>query len=157
MKQESTIFRTAYGPHKRVQLSFTGNGRTKQSHRDECDINQILIRYQKTGTVTHANNYEAQYGDVTSIDLHEAMNIITQSEQMFEALPSSLRTKFKNNAGEFLDFVQNPDNQAELVTMGLSKKKEIDIAETQKEATKNAAPIGASVTDVVDEGAKKGD
>ena len=36
------------------------DGRTKQSFRDETDINQIMKRAQVTGTISHLNKHEAR-------------------------------------------------------------------------------------------------
>jgi hypothetical protein len=48
-------------------------------------------------------------------------------------IPSEIRKQFNNNAGEFFNFVQDPNNQPELVKMGLA-----------------TAPIKESATPVAD-------
>lgn len=92
---------------------------TKQSHKDECDINQILAKFQKSGMVTHSNKNAARYGFATSLDLRESLEIVKEAQTMFDELPSTIRKKFRNEPAEFLDFVQNPDNLAEMGEMGM--------------------------------------
>lgn len=114
-------FQTAYGQHKRVAIHCPG-GRTKQSFKDECDVNQIIKNFTTTGVLQNPMEKEGEYGDFTSTDLHSAMNMVAQADSMFEELPSGLRNKFDNEPTKFLDFVQNPDNREELIKMKLIKK-----------------------------------
>lgn len=97
----------------------TSNG-AKQSFKDQCDINKIMAKYQKTGAIDHLNKHGANYGFATAIDFHESMNLVTSAQQMFDDLPSDIRTKFYNSPAQFLDFVQNPENADQLVELGLA-------------------------------------
>ncbi len=124
MATAQTKFITAYGPKTKVRTETIGLTRTHQSGKDECDINLIMARYVKTGTLDHQKQHGDNYGFATSIDLHEALSTIEQANSMFNDLPSSIRTKMQNDPGQFLDFVQNPDNEAELITMGLANPRE---------------------------------
>ena len=114
-----TEFRTAYGPRKRVSIKFKKRGRTKQEFKKQCDINEIVKRYQRTGALDHFAKHGGRYMDVTPTSFHEAMNIVVEAEQMFADLPSSLRARFENDPAEFLEFVQNPENQDEMRDLGL--------------------------------------
>lgn len=93
----------------------------KQSFADECNINKIMAKFQRTGAIDHVHKYGPSYGDVTSATLHEAMNIIADAESMFEELPASLRKKFGNDPEQFLDYVQDPNNLEEMRELGLAK------------------------------------
>ena len=106
--------------HLRVQIKFAKKGRTKQWHKKECDINQIMQKYQKTGVIDHLNTHKEQYGFATSTDLKESLQMIQTANDMFADLPSKARTKFDNDPGQFLDFVQDPNNESELHNLGLS-------------------------------------
>jgi len=64
---------------------------TKQSHTDECNINLIMKRFERTGVLEHVTTYAPQWGD-------------------FSDTPSS-----------YIDFVQNPANAEELTELGLTK------------------------------------
>ncbi len=116
------IIRSAANLPDRVRLSFPdGEGRTKQSMRDECDINKIMAKYIKTGAIDHSTRFAGEYGYATSVDFHGAMNIVAQGESMFAELPAALRARFNNDTALFLDFVQDPENESELLSLGLSK------------------------------------
>lgn len=104
----------------RVQLHCPGKGRTKQAFKDETDINQIMKRYMKTGILDHARKHEPEYGFATSTDFQESMEIILRAQNMFQDLPAQVRSRFQNEPGQFLDFVQDPENQQDLFDMGLS-------------------------------------
>lgn len=113
--------RTQSSPRYRFALDCSKDKpATKQSFADSCDVNKILARYQKTGALDHVAKHQPTYGFATDIQFHEAMNIVATATSMFEDLPSSIRTKFNNEPGEFLAFVQDPDNADELVELGLA-------------------------------------
>lgn len=118
------VFNTAYGSKDlKVRINFPEQGRTKQSHKKECDVNQIMMQFRKTGVIAHRNEHEPKYDDHSGISFTEAMQIVTESQQMFEDLPSHIRKRFSNQPEQFLDFVQDPQNNAELIKMGLAKAK----------------------------------
>lgn len=101
-----------------------GEGRTKQSMKDETDINLIMAKYQKTGMVNFVNKNQGEYLDVPNIDFHEAMNAIKDANNMFGDMPSTIRKRFNNDPGEFLDFVHDPANVDEIYEMGLAERPE---------------------------------
>lgn len=137
-------FITAYGPKVKQQLICEpGFGRTKQSFKDECDINNILKRFQKTGVLDFVNKHAAQYGDVIGADFQSAMNIIAQANSMFADLPAHLRTRFENDPAQFLDFVADEKNRPEALELGLLKQpapEPVVEAPTEPVAAPAAAP-----------------
>lgn len=130
-------FRTAYSPRVSVSLSFSGAGRTKQSFRDECDINTIMARYMATGVLPMPNQLEARYADVTGIDYQNAMEVVADARSMFENLPSKIRDRFQNDPAQLLEFVHNEVNHAEAVELGLA------VARPVVAAPVVAAPVAA--------------
>ena len=105
--------------HKRVHPP-TGKSMTKQSMAAECDIHNILRGYHKTGLVSHVSKHQGNYEDLTSIpDYHESINFILEAQESFNSLPSHIRKRFHNDPQAFIDFVDNPQNRDELVSMGL--------------------------------------
>jgi len=133
MKKQNNkiIVRNAYQRGSRVYAPFAKNGKskTKQSMKDECDINMIMARYMKTGAIDHVNRHGAQYGFASSSDFAESMRLVADAQTMFDDLPSDIRTKFQNDPGQFLDFVQDDANASEMAEMGLTQ------APTQETAT----------------------
>ncbi len=93
---------------------------TEQSHKDTCDINNIVYRFQKGAVLEHRNEHRGEYGYATAQTYNEALNVVTKGMSMFEDLPSHIREKFKNDPGQFLEFVQNDKNAKEMVKLGLA-------------------------------------
>jgi phage internal scaffolding protein len=93
--------------------------KTEQSHKDQCDVNNIMKKYDKQGIITHVSKFEAEFGDLTGADFKKAMDLIAGSKSQFEGLPSEIRNRFKNNPGNLLEFMENPDNRAEAIELGL--------------------------------------
>lgn len=117
---EKKTMQGMYIPHTPVRKLFLKPSRTKQSFRDESEINNIVARYQKTGIVDHVAKYGGMYQDMPhQDDFHQAMNLVTEATSMFNELPSNLRGRFENDPAAFLEFVGNEDNHAEMVEMGL--------------------------------------
>ena len=92
---------------------------TRQSCKDECDINQIMSQFRKTGIATHVALYQGEYGEFTDMDFHEAMNTVIAAEEMFETVPAEIRERFGNDPGKFLEFVSDDANRAEMEEIGL--------------------------------------
>ncbi len=112
--------RSAANLGPRVQIDFSGEkSRAKQSMGAECDINLIMKKYIKTGAVRHVNRFGGSYDFASSIEYHEAMNLVTEADQMFSQLPAEMRGRFLNDPAGFLDFVQNPESEEEMREMGL--------------------------------------
>lgn len=129
-------FRKAYEPLKRVQIK-TIDSRTEQSHLEECDINQILAQFIKTGTYNASllEKHQKIYGDFSGHDFEEAQNLIARAQSLFEELPSIVRNRFHNSPAQFLDFAGDENNMEEMVEMGLanSPKNEVNTEEKEPE------------------------
>lgn len=127
------LFRTAYGLHLSPSLTFIGEGRTKQSFKAECDVNNIVARFLKTGVIDAMNKHAPKYGDCTGLEFQAGMESIIKAENAFKSLPAQLRDRFQNDPGQFLDFVQNDENREEARKLGLLKPE-------PKQATPVATP-----------------
>lgn len=113
-------FATAYSPKERLITKIEGPSMTKQEFKDECDINTIMAKYMQTGIIDFVNKHQAQYADVAAIDFQTALDQVNQAQNMFDDLPSKIRERFQNNPGAFIDFMSNPDNGPEMVSLGLA-------------------------------------
>ena len=83
---------------------------TKQAFKDDADINKILARFKKTGVVTHLSKYQAHYGDLTGDSLQEAIQRVELAHEIFNDLPSEIRSEFNQDPAAYLDFVNDPAN-----------------------------------------------
>lgn len=122
-KEVKINFRTPLTPRMRVSIDFKDSpSMTKQEFKRECDINNIMARYLKTGIIDHVNKFQGDYADLgTPCDFQTAQNILIEAEDAFASLPSKIRKRFDNNPGEFLAFVQDPGNEQEMRELGLLK------------------------------------
>lgn len=115
-----------------------GPGLTRQSCKDECDINKIMHRYQKTGRLPELIKENPVYGDFsTAGDYQQSLETIKRAEEQFNALPSTIRSKFNNNPAEFLSFCENKNNTPELIKMGLAIDKTPKTPKTQTQPNTN--------------------
>lgn len=115
------MIRSVYAPRERQPIMEFDKSAAKQAFKDECDINNIMSKYYKTGLISHVAQYPGGYDELPeSIEYQEALNMIIAAEDAFASLPSSIRTQFENDPAEFLAFVDDPNNQDELVKMGLA-------------------------------------
>lgn len=123
-----------YHPHKPV--NWTGEildpktgefvkeaSMTKQSFKEECDINNIVKRFEATGILEHLNmrTREGMYVDLPDpLDFQESLEIVRQAESAFMSLPADLRARFGNDPEQFLAFTNDPANQEEMIKLGLA-------------------------------------
>lgn len=93
---------------------------TQQHFKDECDINNILRKFSAGTPVTHVAKRQPMYGDFTTgLGYQEAMNRVIEAQQAFLDLPATLRRRFHDDPGEFLEFVANEENRDEAIRLGL--------------------------------------
>ena len=62
----------------RVTVAFPEAGKTRQSFKDECDINRIVDTYARTGMVNHLPRVAPQYGDNPDQTLFDAACVQAQ-------------------------------------------------------------------------------
>lgn len=109
-------------PRPRVAAPHSSTMVTKQSMKDECDINKILLQYKKTGILTHINNNKPQYLDLPDAsDYQEAIHLMMEAEEAFSSLPSVVRDHFKNDPASFLEAFSDPSQADYLREVGLLK------------------------------------
>jgi len=127
------------------------DGRTKQSFKDETDINKILHRAQKAGTLSHLQQFEGRYGDFADFDFFEATIQLTKGREVFDALPSELRREFNQSPAEFFAYVNDPANidDLRLKLPGLAKpgRQNIDMSGKTAPDDRGAAKEAAKPTE----------
>lgn len=92
------------------------DGRTKQAFKDSADINKLLNKAMKQGSISHLLKYpEATYGEFDGdFDLLTAHSKIERAREIFAELPSEVRSEFSNDPLAFVKFAANPVNNARL-------------------------------------------
>lgn len=113
-------FRVNHEVGPRVYALRDTETRTKQAFRDDCDINNIMRRYEKTGVLPDIIKTNPQYGDFSEAsDYQTALNTVMKAQEQFSALPSKVRERFANDPENFLAFVSDASNKEEMAKMGL--------------------------------------
>jgi len=79
-------FRKPYREFERRPYIPDPVSRTKQSFADECEINNIMAKFQQTGVINHAAKHQATYGNADGTTFQEAMNIVIEAYPEMERL-----------------------------------------------------------------------
>jgi len=119
------------GVRQRVKTEIKGESKTRQSEAKNADINTIVNKAKKTGHLPVTNAQPIQNGLPTPQSFHDAMNVVVQAKQEFEALPSQVRNEFNNDPAFFLECVQKAekdDKQKEsLQKLGVLETPEVKV------------------------------
>ena len=119
-------FRTRSDVRVRSGVRFTKNSLTEQHHLNDVNINSIISRYDRTGVLgdpfrQYSSGVFADISDVK--DFHSIQTQLCAAKESFDALPSSLRKRFDNDPLKMVEFLQNSDNDAEAIKLGLKVSK----------------------------------
>ena len=139
----------ALGSRRVRPVSPPGHTPAQQQFKEDCDINTIMARFQKTGAIDHVSRYQPEYGFATPQQFHEAMNIVAYGQSMFNDLPSSVRDEFSNDPEAFLEFVQDPANAEKAKELGIALSPEAAVlaASEPPGAAKTGEDAGNAVKD----------
>lgn len=107
---------------KRVVLEC-GPTRTKQSFREQVNVNSIIARHRKSGMLDHVNGKQPFYGDVSNIrSYQEALNVVNTASELFNGMSASIRRRFDNDPLRMIEFLQDPRNLQEAQELGMVAK-----------------------------------
>lgn len=95
---------------------------TEQHHKKECDVNEIIRKYDKTGLISHISRIEARFGDFTGADFKSMRDQVAKATSMFEQLPAKIKNRFGNDPANLLAFMENPENREEGIKLGLIRR-----------------------------------
>lgn len=119
-----------------------GMSRTGQEFAEDADINNIMARYVKTGTVPMFVDRQMLDGDLHVMSYHEMQNVIADANSAFNSLPAIVRARFDNDPAKFVDFAINEQNVDELRELGMLSPEAVqrlDKAAADKAAAEAAA------------------
>lgn len=116
----------------RVIKKFTKPSMTKQSFKKDCDVNEIVKKFKRVVGVDYLTRFQGTsggtFGDFSGVtDYQSALARVDRANEAFMSLPAKIRAQFKNDAGEFLAFVQDTKNAEALVKMGLAVKTQREV------------------------------
>ncbi|WNK14233.1 MAG: internal scaffolding protein [Microvirus sp.] len=97
-----------------------GESLTKQEFASECDINQILARFQESPPRAWGNPPQLRYGEFADApDFLAAQLLVKDAEALFNSIPAPVRERFGDNPANFLGFLHDPKNADEARRLGL--------------------------------------
>lgn len=119
---------------------------TQQQFADEVDANNIIAKYNRTGEITHKARQAGVYADVSEIgDYKQSLEKVMAAQDAFETLPSQVRLRFNNNPEELINFLHDPKNYQEGISLGLYEKPPITQTPTQTQTqTTTTNPTNSS-------------
>jgi bifunctional DNA-binding transcriptional regulator/antitoxin component of YhaV-PrlF toxin-antitoxin module len=148
MTTKKIPFKTAYADHERVGFETTGESMTQQHFSEESEINNIIAFHDRTGIIKNVQQGIAQYGDFSEVnEYRENLDMIRAADENFMKLPSDIRRKFNNNAGDFFEFATNPQNEQQLVEMGLAKARPSEVGDNLANTASPSSEPSNSVDD----------
>jgi hypothetical protein len=128
-----------------TRFTPVGESATKQSFKEEVDINSIVKRFTKGMGLENMQGVplsEKNFGDFSDVtDLRGLYDRMHNAQESFYKLPSKVRLKFDNDPVDFLEFASNPDNLDAMRELGLAPSMQKDA--TQKDATPAVEPSEA--------------
>lgn len=131
---------------KRVQTVIEGPSKTRKSQQAQTDINAIIRKYDKTGSLVHVTKSIPRFDDVSGMaDYKTALDTVLEAQSKFGELPSEVRSHFENDPHKLIEFLNNPENQSEAFKLGLIEKADsnldgvVDAAEKAAQAQKDQA------------------
>jgi len=136
-------FPTRYDAHERGRFVEPNDkpSMTKQSFKQECDINHIMAKYLATGMIP-AGTSVGRYGDFSAAtDYLDAQLTIKNARDQFASLPAKVRERFNNDPFQMLEWIGDKDNLDEANELGLLSEEASSRIATSK-ATAAAALLG---------------
>ena len=140
--------RSAYDGSRVEVLVICGDPVAKQDMAAECDVNNIIAQYKRTGLLRSVEARPSFYQDVSEMgDYREALNAVRAAEELFMELPSATRAEFENDPALFLSFASNEENEDYLRSLGLLPKLPVTVegSETPSAGGGEQGPNGAAV------------
>lgn len=87
----------------------------RQEFLDECDVNKIMARFDKTGTLPVYADKAPFYVDAVDLPSFQDMqNVLISANEAFMSLPATVRSKFDNDPIRFADYANDPANVEDL-------------------------------------------
>lgn len=115
------MLKNRFSPKTTQPTIIEGESLTQQHMAAETDINNMINRYRKGGTI-NLNSKPATWGVAQSEDFQTMQNMVTDMHTKFNNLPARLRSKFQNSPYQFLRWLENPENAEKAIQLGLVER-----------------------------------
>lgn len=99
-----------------------GEARTEQSHKNQCDIKNIVRRYAEAGQPLPAVQ-PGEFDQTNMPDFFQAQLVVQRGLSAFAAQPAAIRDRFRNDPKTFMEFLGDSRNDEEAIKLGLKVRK----------------------------------
>lgn len=125
-------WKTPYNHDRDAEAARTATGdfeptKTQQNQAEEADINTIVNRFLKTGTLPQIDMPPLQGDFEEAFDLQTSLELVHKANQSFMALPANVRSEFGNDPAKFVaycDHCMETGDTSPLEKLGLTVKKQ---------------------------------
>ncbi len=93
-----------------VPMPAYEDGRTKQAFADETNIQKIMERATRAGTISHLEKFKGVYADFSDFDFFKQTQQLTRGREIFDELPAEIRQEFGQSPAKFFAHVNDPAN-----------------------------------------------
>lgn len=92
----------------------------QQHLAEECDINHIVATFTRTGQLPQHSMPPLQQDFSDRVySFQDAMDLVVQARESFQAMPAEVRNRFQNDPAKFVDFCSDEANRDDMRKMGL--------------------------------------
>jgi len=137
-------FKSNYMPSKGSVIDQSGQkSRTLQSEADQCDINKIMERFNRTGKLPQLQLQPARYGDARVVDYSTAQQIVIDAKKQFLELPAKVRKTFSNDPQLFLEAISDTSeaNAENLLKLGILIERKPSAEDVLNQIANNTKPV----------------
>lgn len=114
--------------HERIRVQTINDEptMTQQQFKDEADINSIMRKYGADPVAFNALTRQGGvYADFSHLkDYHGMLQDVADAQDAFASLPAQIRSRFANDPGSLISFLQDEKNHTEGVSLGLFQPRE---------------------------------
>lgn len=92
----------------------------QQHLAEDADINNIVATFTRTGQLPVHNLPPLQQDFSDRVySFQDALDLVVQAREAFQAMPAEVRNRFENDPGRFVDFCSDERNRDEMRKLGL--------------------------------------
>lgn len=120
--------RSRFTPSENRKTLNEAPSKTKQAPEASSNINNIMRNYQRQPLGSSLGNPNATrqpvWGNLTSMSLHDMLNIVTDVQNKFRMLPARVKSRF-GTPYQLIRWIEQPENSKEAVRLGLIHNPEL--------------------------------
>lgn len=113
--------KTIKKPRKRGDISFAHIPEDRRLvQRSDMPLTSVRNLIKQGVPLPTPEETGAIFGEFDSaVQYQDMMNVIVKAQESFDALPSHIRDRFKNDPRELLEFIDDEDNLDEAIELGI--------------------------------------